>query len=89
MTIKRYDMFLKHTTDRAYLVQPCRGTGYRREEWRRKRDMKLVETRRERFGTVLCRVGVFEMDEHFAAAIGLTDADISREAQVHEIRTQG
>lgn len=83
--LKKYDLFLKQTTDYAYLVQPCRGTGYRNEDWIKKRHVKLIETRHERFGTVLCRIGVFEMDETFAKIIGLTEKDFSKEATIHEI----
>lgn len=82
---RKYDLILKQATDSAYLVQPFRGPGYRSELWVSKRKATLLDTRRERLGTVQCRVGVFKIAMEYADAIGLTDQDHSKEASVHAI----
>lgn len=84
----KYDLRLKGATDRAYLVQPCRGEGYRKEDWISQQQANLLDTRWERFGTVMCRIGIFEIKESFALAIGLTDQDITKEATVHELHSE-
>lgn len=87
-TKRKYDLIVKVKREGAYLVQPCRGVGYRPEFWLMAKHGTLVDTRRERFGTVLCEIGTFEMDPEFAKSKGLTDRDQTKEATVHELPAQ-
>ena len=82
---RKYDLILKQTTDGAYLVQPFQGPGYRSEFWASKRKADLIDTRYDRLGTVMARVGVFSIAKQYAEALGLTEDDFSKEATIHEL----